>query len=116
MSARIQTWFPFSIQVCINGGEWLSRRMDESGLQYERYDNSFPWIEDFAKAQTIMDRTHKINWPKTLDAVARRLNPDAFQSYRSSEIWRRSTHRRRPTSWLPGCVVRRGKTARATAA
>ena len=57
MSARIQTWFPFSIQVCINGREWLSRRMDETGLQYKRYENGFPWISDFTKTQKIMDRS-----------------------------------------------------------
>ncbi len=83
MSARIQTWFPFPIQVCLNGREWLSRRMDESGLPYERYKNGFPWIEDFAKAQTIMDRMHKTNWPKVLDAVARRLNPAHGRMFRS---------------------------------
>ena len=82
MSARIQTWFPFSIQVCINGREWLSRHMDETGLQYDRYDNGFPWITDFAKAQTIMDRMHKINWPRMLDAVARRLNPAHGRMFR----------------------------------
>lgn len=82
MSARIQTWFPFSIQVCINGREWLARRMDESGLRYDRYDNSFPWIADFAKAQTIMDRMQKINWPRMLDAVARRLNPTHGRMFR----------------------------------
>ncbi len=86
MSARIQTWFPFSIQVCINGREWLSRRMDEAGLQYDRYDNGFPWIDDFAKAQTMMDRMHKINWPKMLDAVARRLNPAHGRMFRSRGI------------------------------
>ncbi len=75
MSARIQTWFPFSIQVCINGREWLSRRMDEAGIRYERYDNSFPWIDDFAKAQKIMDRMHKINWPRVLNGVVKRVNP-----------------------------------------
>jgi hypothetical protein len=26
MSARIQTWFPFAIQVCMNGREWLIGR------------------------------------------------------------------------------------------
>jgi len=82
MSARMQTWFPFSIQVCINGREWLSRRMDETGMQYDRYQNGFPWIDDFAKAQTIMDRMHKINWPRTLDAVARRLNPAHGRMFR----------------------------------
>lgn len=83
MSARIQTWFPFPIQVCINGREWLSRRMDECGLRYERYDNGFPWIEDFAKAQTIMDRMHNIPWPSVLDNVARRLNPAHRRMFRS---------------------------------
>ena len=82
MSARIQTWFPFSTQVCINGREWLSRRMDETGVQYERYENGFPWIEDFAKAQTIMDRMQKINWPRMLNAVARRLNPAHGRMFR----------------------------------
>lgn len=51
MSARIQTWFPFSIQVCMNGREWLGRRLDEAGIEYRRYDNSFPWIGDFPRAQ-----------------------------------------------------------------
>ena len=83
MSARIQTWFPFSIQVCINGREWLSRRMDETGLKYKRYDNGFPWIDDFVKAQTIMDRMHKINWPRMLDSVAKRLNPAHGRMFRS---------------------------------
>jgi hypothetical protein len=82
ISARIQSWFPFSIQVCINGREWLSRRMDEAGMRYDRYENSFPWIDDFAKAQKIMDRMHKIHWPSVLDAVARRLNPDHGRMFR----------------------------------
>jgi len=82
MSARIQTWFPFSIQVCINGREWLSRRMDEAGMRYDRYENSFSWIDDFAKAQKIIDRMHKIHWPSVLDAVARRLNPTHGRMFR----------------------------------
>jgi len=31
INARIQTWFPFSIEVCINGREWLARMMDGAG-------------------------------------------------------------------------------------
>jgi hypothetical protein len=82
MSARIQTWFPFPIQVCINGREWLARQMDQDGLRYERYDNSFPWIEDFARAQTLMDRMQKLRWPNVLDGVARRLNPAHGRMFR----------------------------------
>jgi hypothetical protein len=75
MSARVQTWFPFSIQVCMNGREWLARRMDEKGMSYTRYDNSFPWIEDFPKAQKMFDVMHKTDWPKVLDAAARQVHP-----------------------------------------
>ncbi len=86
MSARIQTWFPFSTQVCVNGREWLSRRMDKIGLPYKRYENSFPWIDDFPKAQTIMDRMRKINWPNVLDAVAKQLNPAHGRMFRGLDM------------------------------
>ena len=75
MSARVQTWFPFSLQVCINGREWLARQMDKAHMRYTRYDNSFPWIEDFPKAQKLFDRMLCINWPKTLETVRRRVHP-----------------------------------------
>src|SRR5215470_5928464 len=75
MNARIQTWFPFAIQICLNGREWLARQMDRQGLRYVRQDNCFPWIEDFPGAQRLMDAQQRINWPKGLDAIARQLNP-----------------------------------------
>jgi hypothetical protein len=30
MNARIQTWLPFNVQVCINGREWLALQMDQA--------------------------------------------------------------------------------------
>lgn len=86
MSARIQTWFPFSIQVCMNGREWLARRMDEAGMDYQRYDNSFPWVGDFPKAQKLMDRMQAIRWPKVLDGVAKRLNPAYGSMFRGLDM------------------------------
>jgi hypothetical protein len=32
MHARIQTWFPFAVQICLNGREWLARSMDAAHL------------------------------------------------------------------------------------
>jgi hypothetical protein len=29
MNARIQTWFPFNVQVCLNGREWLARQLGQ---------------------------------------------------------------------------------------
>jgi hypothetical protein len=30
LNARIQTWFPFSIQIGLNGTEWLAHQMDQA--------------------------------------------------------------------------------------
>ncbi len=90
VSARIQTWFPFSVQVCVNGREWLSRRMDEAGLRYEKYDNSFPFISDYGRAQQLMDGLLCLNWPEFLDGIAEELNPSAaqmFSTYPVSYYW-----------------------------
>jgi hypothetical protein len=90
MSARIQTWFPFSIQICLNGREWLARQMDIKGIKYAAADNCFPWIEDWAKAQRLMDQQRRTAWPKVLNPIARQLNPvhgEIFARYPVSYYW-----------------------------
>lgn len=34
MNAPTQTWFPFSIPICLNGREWLARQMAQAGSDY----------------------------------------------------------------------------------
>jgi hypothetical protein len=75
MNARIQTWFPFSIQICLNGREWLARQMAKAGIAYQKQDNCFVWIEDWAKAQRLLDEQLRADWPSLLKQTARRLNP-----------------------------------------
>jgi hypothetical protein len=86
MNARIQTWFPFAVQICVNGREWLARRLDRAGLKYERQDNSFPWISDFHRAQKLMDELLVCNWPDWLDGMARQLNPAAEEMFSSFPV------------------------------
>ena len=52
----------------------------------KRHESGFPWIADFARAQTMMDGMHKINWPKVLDAVGRRLNPAHCRMFHPLEV------------------------------
>jgi hypothetical protein len=75
MHARIQTWFPFTIYVCLNGREWLARQMDQIGLHYKRRDNTFTWLEDVAKVQALFDQQVQANWPSLLGGLAEALNP-----------------------------------------
>ena len=35
----LQTWFPFEMQVYVNGREWLARSLDRAKLKYRRSDN-----------------------------------------------------------------------------
>src|SRR6516162_1451553 len=75
LNARIQTWFPFSIQICLNGREWLARQMDQAGLAYARQDNCFPWIDHWPRAQQLIDHQHSVAWPTLLNDIAATLNP-----------------------------------------
>lgn len=75
MNARLQTWFPFNIQLCVNGREWLSRQMDRAGIRYERRDNCFARIDDLPRAQALMDEQVKLAWPQVLGRIARSIHP-----------------------------------------
>src|SRR6266849_5947534 len=90
MRARIQTWFPFYIHVCIHGREWLSRRMDREGLRYFRQENCFPWVEDIPRAQPLFQEQLQVNWADLLQPFAQRLNPlheEIFRNYPTEYYW-----------------------------
>ena len=75
MHLRIGSWFPFQVQVYINGREWLAREMDKAGIAYQRYDNAFTRIDDLKRATVIAERFGHISWSGILDAMIRRVNP-----------------------------------------
>lgn len=90
MYARMQTWFPFRVQVGMNGREWLARQMDKAGLKYRQQGNCFVWIEDYAAAQQLMEQQLKIDWPELLNGLAGQLNPlheNIFEDYPASYYW-----------------------------
>ena len=90
MNARIQSWLPFPIQICLNGREWLARMMDDHQIGYHQNDNCFTWIEDVDKAQRLMNRQLRISWAKALARIARQLNPAhgrMFRGFPASYYW-----------------------------
>jgi hypothetical protein len=72
---RLQTWFPFEIQIGINGREWLARRMDREGMRYRRSDNKFLWVEDWQQAQRWADEQLQTNWVQECNALVRQVHP-----------------------------------------
>ncbi len=75
MHLRLQTWLPMSIEICINGREWLGRELDRAHIGYKRSDNCFPQIDDVARAQQLLERLSHRKWYRMLSAMARRVNP-----------------------------------------
>ena len=54
MTVRLQTWFPYHIQIALNGREWLRRRLEARGVDFLRQGNKFLHIEDYALAQRCL--------------------------------------------------------------
>jgi hypothetical protein len=75
MHVRVQTWVPFQVQVVFNGRDWLARQLDEAGIGYLKKDNTFVAIDDFPRAQALLEAQLRINWPIALDELVRRFHP-----------------------------------------
>jgi len=52
---RVQTFFPFKVQIYFNGHEKLACDLDNAGISYQKDDNCFTWIDDLVKAQEFAD-------------------------------------------------------------
>lgn len=89
MHVRLQTWFPFTIQVYVNGHDWLARQMQRRRLGFVQNDNAFTQLDDAAAAQRLADRFPKLPWVKILSRWARRVNPLMGKSWlgKSDYYW-----------------------------
>jgi len=72
---KLQTWFPFQMQVYLNGHEWLARKLDRRGVKYLKVDNAFVRLSDGERAQQISDQFPSVDWVRVLGRYARRINP-----------------------------------------
>lgn len=75
MHVRLQTWLPFTIQVCINGREYLGKRLTKEGIEHQQQRNCFTSIKNIKMAQRIMDELSNRRWEGVLRVYARRVNP-----------------------------------------
>jgi hypothetical protein len=75
MHVRVQTWVPFQVKIVFNGRDWLARQLDAAGIGYLKKDNTFIAVDDFARAQALLEAQLQINWPLILDELVRRFHP-----------------------------------------
>ena len=56
MNIRLQTWFPYHVQICMNGREWLRRSLEQQGIDFVVKGNKFMHIDDYKKSQEFLDK------------------------------------------------------------
>ena len=72
---RLQTWLSFTVQVYVNGHEWLAQQMVQKKLGFVQQHNAFTQLDDPVQAQRLADRFAQLDWPRILDRWARQVNP-----------------------------------------
>jgi len=72
---KVQTWFPFPLQVYVNGHEWVARRFDRHGVRYQKRDNVFVHVSNLERAQKLADGFASVDWVRVLGRYARYVNP-----------------------------------------
>lgn len=75
MHLRLQTWFPFRIDVCLNGRHWLGKQLDQAGVAYQKKENTFLRVADLERAQVLLDQQRQTDWPQQLGKLLDQVHP-----------------------------------------
>lgn len=85
---RQETGFPFTVQVYVNGHDWLARQMHQQRLGFVQTDNAFTQLDDPQRAQTLADGFSKLKWVDVLDRWVRLVNPLLDESWLGQRSYR----------------------------
>jgi hypothetical protein len=68
---RVPTWAPFRLQFYFNGHNQLAAKLRKKGIEHRLVDDVFTEINDYARAQTLVDDLSIKSLHRTLDRMAR---------------------------------------------
>jgi hypothetical protein len=77
MHVRLQSWLPYTIQIYINGKEYLKKQLDKKGIKYQSYNNSITYLKELEEAQKISNRLIEKKWYEVFDSFVQKINPIA---------------------------------------
>ncbi len=72
---KLQSWFPFEIQIWCNGHDMLARALDKAHVNYLKVNNAFYRVGNWQRAQVLADRIGSRRWPRLLGHLASWVNP-----------------------------------------
>jgi hypothetical protein len=86
MHLRLQTWFPMTIHLAINGREWLASQLDAAGIGYRRRDNCFLELENPQRAQELCDQQLKTRWKRAFQKLLHEYHPAHAEIFREQPL------------------------------
>lgn len=72
---RLQTWAPFTLQVYVNGHDWLAQQLARLSMGFVLKHNAFTELDEPTKVQRQADRFARLDWNKILNRFAHQVNP-----------------------------------------
>jgi hypothetical protein len=75
MHVRVQSWFPFTVDICLNARHWLARQLTQAGIGYEQRANCLIEVADAAFAQNLLDKQLRTDWSQRLDEFLAQAHP-----------------------------------------
>lgn len=75
MHIRLQTWLPFTMQICVNGRRWLGNKLLRAGIPFEQQDNTFTHIADVKRAQQLMDQLARRDFARRFNSLIKQISP-----------------------------------------
>jgi hypothetical protein len=57
---RLTTWFPFTVQIYVNGHSWLAQQMLKRRIGFNLRDNAFTALDDPQAAQNLADSSARL--------------------------------------------------------
>ena len=86
MHVRLQSWFPFQVDFCLNGRHWLARQLQKEGIAFVQRENAVVWVENLARAQELLAAQVKLRWEQPLAALVRQIHPCATEICRPLQL------------------------------
>jgi protein required for attachment to host cells len=72
---RIQSWFPFSVRVGLNGRRWLAQQLRNRNVGFEQRGNLITSVADVELAKQLLDEQKYVLWPEVLAELVRPVHP-----------------------------------------
>jgi hypothetical protein len=66
---RLQSWFPFTVPIGLNGRSWLYQQLRQHGHAFRHRDNLLVQVDDWQHAQALLDEQLQTDWPALLDRL-----------------------------------------------